>query len=430
MSRGSRRTSCPRQSRWALRCLIAVAAAAALAPATASAASPCDGQAQFDWMGGSASTTVSIPSLTQPNGNTSYDGTILKPADDTAFPGPRPVVLLQHGLGGNQCAQFWSARDLAGHGYVAIVWTAPQGADTPQAFFNAVDAMRSAIAFVRSAGNPYLARADGSRMALAGHSLGSVVASFVQQDPDPGVRAVIALDTLRRWVNGDPGGAVFECAAPQQLEVTPTVPALGFAKDAPCDAKPDYAPADLKLAGFDWWREHGVPAVELVMAGYSHLDFATPGSEQKHRELAGFMEAWLGRWLLDDLDAEDAFFVRGGEGLLSTRFLSGAYLPDRVDSRDFRAFLADDKAPNTKRKEGPGDEVGLDRARRGIRFRFGSADESAEFECRFDDGMWQACESPRVVKTGTGHHKFRVRATDARGNVESDPAAWKFRVSR
>jgi pimeloyl-ACP methyl ester carboxylesterase len=407
--------------------LIAVAALVA-APASAEAASPCDSQPKFDWMGDSVSTAVSIPSLTQPNGNTAYDGTILKPADEAAFPGPRPVALLQHGLGGNQCAQFWSARDLAGHGFVALVWTAPQGSDTPQAFVNAADAMRSAVVFARSAGNPYLGSTDGTRMALGGHSLGSVVASWVQGDPDPGVRAVIALDTLRRWVNGDPGGAVFECAAAQQLEVTPRVPALGFAKDEPCNAKPGYAPPDLKLPGYDWWREHEVPVVELVMAGYNHLDFATPGGEDKHRVLAGFMEAWLDRWLGGDDDATDSLLERGNEGLLSTRFLSGAYLPGEYESRDFRAFLADSKAPNTKRKSGPGNEVGRDRARRGIRFRFSSPDDSATFECRLDKGRWKACESPRVIKTGVGAHKFRVRATDARGNQESRPVVWAFRV--
>ena len=36
----------------------------------------------------------------------------------------------------------------------------------------------------------------------------------------------------------------------QQLEITPRVPALGFAKDEPCNAKPDFAPPDLKLAAF------------------------------------------------------------------------------------------------------------------------------------------------------------------------------------
>jgi pimeloyl-ACP methyl ester carboxylesterase len=405
-------------------------AVAAAAPSAASAASPCDGQPAFDWMGASESATVSIPSLSQPHGITAYDGTILKPADAGAFPGPRPVVLLQHGLGGGQCALFWTARDLAGHGYVAIVWTAPQGADEVDAFVNALDAMRSAVVFVRGASNPYLASTDGSRMALGGHSLGSIVSGFVQQDSDPGVRALIALDTLRRWVNGDPGGAVFECAADQALEITPRVPALGFAKDEPCNARPDHAPPDLKLAGFDWWRDHEVPVVELVMAGYTHSDFGTPGSEAKHRELARFIEAWLARWLMDDDEALDAFFGRGSEGLLSTRFLSGAYLPGEVDSRDFRAFLADSQAPNTKRRAGPGNEVGVDRARKGIRFRFGSGDASASFECRLDSGKWKACESGLRVKTGPGKHRVRVRATDARGNVESTPAVWRFRVTR
>ena len=71
-------------------------------------------------MGESVSETVSIPSLTQPGGITQFTGTILRPANQTAFPGPHPVVLLQHGLGGNQCAQWWTAQDLAGHGYIAL----------------------------------------------------------------------------------------------------------------------------------------------------------------------------------------------------------------------------------------------------------------------------------------------------------------------
>ncbi len=405
-------------------------AAALATPGAASAAGPCDGQPHYGWMGDSVSTTVSIPSLTQPNGNAAYEGTILKPADDTAFPGPRPVVLLQHGLGGNQCAQFWSARDLAGHGYIAIVWTAPHGANQVEAFFNAVDAMRSAIAFVRGSQNPYLPNTDGSRIALAGHSLGSIVAGYVQQDADPGVRALIALDTLRRWVNGDPGGAVFECAAGQQLEITPRVPALGFAKDAPCDAKPDYAPVDLKLPGFDWWREHELPAVELVMAGYSHLDFATPGSEQKHRDLAGFMEAWLATWLLGDAGATDACSPAAWMSCSAPGSCRGRILPGRVESRDFRAFLADDVRPRPGRR--------TDRATRwvgtgrGVGFGSGSAPTMPRraSNAASTRANGRGVESGVRVKTGRGRHRFRVRATDPRGNVERTPAVeWRFTVN-
>jgi pimeloyl-ACP methyl ester carboxylesterase len=415
-----------------------VLAAGALlgAPSAASGADPCPAQAHYEWMGDSVSESVTIPSLSHPSGIASYAGTIVRPADQAAYPGVRPVVLLQHGLGGNQCAQWWTAQDLAGHGYVAVVWSAPQGASPTAAFVNAVDAMRSARAFVRTPQNPYAPFSDTTRVALAGHSLGSIVASFVQQDDDPGVRAIVALDTLRRFLNGDPGGAVFECIPPPGVQITPRVPALGFAKDAPCNARPTYAPADLKLPGYFRWREASVPVVELVMAGYSHLDFATPGSEAKHRDLAYFIEAWLARWLLDDAAGEQRLFAEGVDGrpiedLLSTRFLSGAYLPGRVDSADFRAFLADQLAPQTKREHGPRRHISLARARRGIKFRWSADDPGAAFECRLDSCGWRPCGSPkRVGNPGIGRHRFRVRATDPRGNVEPEPAIWRFRVER
>ncbi len=385
-------------------------------------------------MGESVSETVSIPSLTQPGGITQFTGTILRPADQTAFPGPRPVVLLQHGLGGNQCAQWWTAQDLAGHGYIALVWTAPTGANEIEAFLNAVDAMRSALAFVRTPSNPYLASSDNERIALAGHSLGSIVAGWVQSFDEPGVRALIALDTLRRWVNGDPGGAVFECASAKALEMTPRVPALGFAKDEPCNARPEVAPPDLKLAGFEHWRAAGVPAVELVMAGYNHLDFATPGSESKHRDLAYYIEAWLDRWLHDDPAATDRLLAgevlgRPAESLLSTRFLSAAYLPPELETTDLRAFLGDRIAPVTVKGKGPKRKVTRSRARRGLRFRFSSDDPSASFECRLDKGEWKPCASPkRVRRAKLGRHTLRVRAGDARGNVEARPVHWRWKV--
>jgi pimeloyl-ACP methyl ester carboxylesterase len=425
------------EMRLAALALIGLLAGALLAaPSPAPAANPCPAQPHHQWMGDYAAETVTIPSLTHPGGIASYAGTIARPADPAAYPGARPVVLIQHGLGGSQCAQWWTARGLAGHGYVAVVWTSPVGGSPTTAFVNAVDAMRSARAFVRSAANPYAPVSDTTRMALAGHSLGSIVASFVQQDADPGVRTIVALDTLRRSLLGDPGGAVFECIPPPVGEITPRVPAVGFAKDEPCDVRPDHAPADLKLPGFDRWREAGMPAVELVMAGYNHLDFASPGSEAEHRDLAYFIEGWLARWLSDDQAGEERFFAdavhgRPIEELLSTTFHSGAFLPGRVDSSDFRAFLADHIAPETKREHGPHRHVSLGRARRGIKFRWSADDAGAVFECRLDSREWRPCQSPkRIGNPGVGRHRFRVRATDPRGNVEPEPAAWRFRVER
>lgn len=292
--------------------------------------------------------------------------------------------------------------------------------------------MRSALAFIRTPANPYASLTDTANVALAGHSLGSVVAGFVQQDPDPGIRSLIALDTLRRWLNGDPGGAVFECAAAAVGEITPRVPALGFAKDQPCDAKPDFTPPDLKLAGFLHWRDAGMPAMELDMAGYNHLDFATPGSEDKHRVLSYFIEAWLQRWLLNDQSADrlllaDTVLGVPTASLLSTTYLSGAYLPGQIDSSDYRGFLADTKAPNTERRSGPDGTIN----RKPVRFRFAADDPEATFQCRLDQSEWKRCQSPKAVrrsKLRPGKHRFEVRATDPRGNVEEKPAVWRFRV--
>ncbi len=404
-------------------------------PADATAANPCPGQTHYEWMGSSVSESISIPSLTQPSAISSYQGTILRPSDTTAYPGARPVVVLQHGLGGSQCAQWWTAEDLAGHGYVTVVWTSPEGANQVEAFINASDAMRSAIAFVRGPTNPYSAFSDGSRIGLGGMSLGSVVTSFVQADPDPGVLAAVALDTLRRWLTGDPGGAVGECVGDPGFEVTPRVPALGFAKDEPCNSKPDHSPADLKQAGFLHWRARGVPTMELVMAGYQHGDFAIGGDEQQRRDLSYFVEAWFDLWLLGDPSAEDRLLAdtvlgRPTASLLSTRFLSGAYLPPRIDTTDYLADLNDISAPNTRKLHGPKRRISKRRARDGLKFKFASDDPQAGFECRLDERSYKPCESPRQTHNAKlGDHVFRVRATDARGNVEPKPARWRYEIS-
>lgn len=414
-------------------CAAALAAAFVATPSAAAAAAPCPAQPHYDWMGESVSESVTIPSLTQPNGIASYTGTVLRPADQSAHPGARPVVLLQHGLGGNQCALWWAAQDLAGHGYQALVWTAPQGASNAAAFVNAVDAMRSAIAFVRSPSNPFSAQADGARIAVGGHSLGSIVASLVQGDGDPGVRAAVAFDNLRHWVSGDPGAAGPECEGSPGIEVRPAVPAIGFAKDEPCDAKPEYAPADLKQAGFLHWRAGGIPAMELVMAGYDHSDFAVGGSEAQLRTLAYFTEAWLARWLDGKAAAEDRLLATEVLGqptaaLLSTRFLSGAYLPPAVDTTDYLNWI---QPPNTDKVHGPKQRLSLRKARRrGVRFRFASSEPRSTFECRLDKRDYKRCESPkRLRKVGRGRHTFRVRAIDAAGAVEPKPARWRFRVT-
>ena len=413
---------------------------AAAAPAAAGAYEPCpnDGKS-YSWSGESVAEPVSIPSLTQPDGITAYDGAMWRPADSVAYPGKRPVVLLQHGLGGNKCRLAWVARYVAGHGYVAVTWTAPTGAGNGQSFVHAFDAMNSALAWMRTPANPQLAISDTDRITVGGGSLGSIVTSYVQGLGDPGIKAALAFDNLRRWISGDPGAAAGECEGAPTVEVTPTVPALGFAKDEPCNALPDVTDPDIKIkGGFDWWRANGVPSMVLSMAGYSHGDLtAGNGGEQKNLQVIHYVDAWLRLWIEGDQSAvadllSPTVAGRPTTDFLSTNYLSGAYLPGTVDTTDFATWLRRDVTPpSAERRAGPSKRIERDLVRRkGIKFRFGSDDPAARFECRFDKQDWRSCKSPKIVKRAkVGRHTFRMRAIDPSGN-SSPIKRWKFKVVR
>ncbi|MFN8151373.1 MAG: hypothetical protein U0R24_09650 [Solirubrobacterales bacterium] len=412
-----------------------VALVTSLAVASNAAAyEPCPGDPVQPWMGASEGTAIAIPSLNQPSGIASYTGTIFRPADALAYPGKRPLVVLQHGLGGSQCGLHWAARMLAGHGYTSMVWTSPAEATTQGSFINAMDAMRSALAFARSPANPYADATDTSRITLAGHSLGSITSSLLQGLGEPGVTAVIALDTLRRYTTGDPGGAQDECVKAPAGEVNPAVPALSFAMDLPCEDNPTYTPDDLKLAGFSLWRSAGVPAMQLVLRGFDHADFSRGGTEAQHQLLAHYWLLWNRLWLDGDTSARAQLLAREVDGtpaseLLSEHFRSAAYLPPDADTTDLAAYMADVKAPNTRFK-GKKPKRHYPRGKK-PKFRF-EANEPATFECRLDDRPWRRnCVSPRRVKVSrTGRHTFRIRATDGSGNREEKPLKRRFWIDR
>jgi hypothetical protein len=67
--------------------------------------------------------------------------------------------------------------------------------------------------------------------------------------------------------------------------------------------------------------------------------------------------------------------------------------------------------------------------RRKARFKF-TANEQASFECKLDRRPFRACSSPFTKKVSRKRHRFKVRATDAAGNVEPEPAKFKWRVKR
>jgi hypothetical protein len=328
---------------------IVVATALALgsappAAATVTGTNPCPAIASYPWMGNSVGTRVTIPSQSHPNGITSYKGAILRPADTSAYPGKRPLVAIQHGLGGTLCTDWWLAEDLAGHGYTAIAWTSPKDPNHAKAFANAYDASRSAILFAGTSSNPDRARTDVAKVTMAGHSMGSIVTSAIQSDPALHIKAGIALDSLRRYIVGDPAAAASDCVGDPAGQVTPVAPVLGFAMDLPCAARPDFASPDLKLDGFDFWHANRVPATSLVMAGFTHGDFASGGSEQQQRILDHYIRAWLALYIKGDQSATQRMLARSVDGmaaetLFSSRFLSGLYLPGRFYSRDYRVWL-------------------------------------------------------------------------------------------
>lgn len=312
-----------------------------VADATVAGPNPCSSQPSYSWYGDSVSVAQEIPSTTVDG--LKFPSTVLRPADTAAFPGARPVIVIQHGRNGNRCSLWWVAQFLAGHGYVVEIHAAPASPNQVTAFENAVDATRAAFAFMKSGANPAAAVSDTGRMGLTGHSLGSAVTSLLQGDETLGIDAVIASDNLRRYMEGDPGGSNSECSSAPNVEVTPRVPALGFAKDEPCNSTPNVTDPMIKQFGWSWWREHKLPTVELVMRGFDHGDFSGGGEEAKKHDLSHWYEAWFDHWLLGEpVDRIVAPQVNGRptSEILSSGYRSAACLPGVADTTDLSAWFA------------------------------------------------------------------------------------------
>ncbi|UJA18832.1 hypothetical protein HJD18_00515 [Thermoleophilia bacterium SCSIO 60948] len=279
-----------------------------------------------------------IREATIPDGEFDLPAVVMAPADRERYPGPRPVVTFGHGISSQLCNVFWLQRYLAGHGYVAIAYSAPQR-DGLSSLPRSVEAMRAAVRFASDPANPLADRIDPRRIGIGGFSLGAHTASIVQADP--GIDAVVLLDNLRRWRHGDPGGVGGNCVGPPAHEIPVGAPALGLAQDAPCKARPRFQPRDLKQFGFDHWREQGVASMELVLRGFDHVEFGNAGSDRQRRLVAHYTGLWFDRWLADDPEAESRLLAPRAVGLpveamLSRRFDSAAYLPGRIETTRLR----------------------------------------------------------------------------------------------
>jgi hypothetical protein len=297
-----------------------------IATAARAQASPCPTQASFDWQGRSAYRRVQVQAET----GSSYEGTVLRPAGLRGRPARRPGVVLMHGKGGSQCGLWWAARHLAGHGYVTLVMTHDGNLAGHEL------AVRSGVRWLRSSANPFRRLTLRSRIGLAGHSQGSNAVMLAQDEP--GVRAAAALDSLKRYAQGDPA-ATIGCARPR-MPLTPRVPALGFAMDLPCANRPSVVHPQLKKSGHAVWKAARLPTMTLVMRGYEHSDFTARGSEAQLRNVGHFLLAWFDRYLRNDRSATERLLARRVNGvrtrrLLSTTFRSAAYLPRRIDCGDY-----------------------------------------------------------------------------------------------
>ncbi|MBN1530850.1 MAG: hypothetical protein JW895_17445, partial [Thermoleophilaceae bacterium] len=93
-------------------------------------------------------------------------------------------------------------------------------------------------------------------------------------------------------------------------------------------------------------------------------------------------------------------------------------------SEAVRTWTVDTVAPDTAIGSGPSGPT----ASRNASFGF-SSEAGATFECRLDDGAWEACESPRALtELAQGLHTFRVRAVDAAGNTDPSEATRTWTV--
>lgn len=85
----------------------------------------------------------------------------------------------------------------------------------------------------------------------------------------------------------------------------------------------------------------------------------------------------------------------------------------------------DEMPPNTKVTSGPKGTTHKHKAT----FRFTSTEPGSTFQCKLDGKAWSACKSPKSYgNLKEGKHVFKVKATDAAGNVDPTPAKRSWRV--
>jgi hypothetical protein len=336
----------------------------------------------YAWEGSWQSETFTYPSNAT---GACLSGTVFAPSTltpgypDARFGPRRPAVVIGPGSGpGVEAFYQWSARDLAGHGYIAVTID-PQGVGNSDTFGNPacqapsrrdptdacpgvpfqqasnyVDAIETALSFLTSAYDPYRTSVDPHELGAAGHSLSARAVSYAQMI-DPRIKAVVAWDNLASNLAGDAGspsgggvaGDLIGGELPgNSVPITPRVPSLGEASDARGTSEPTNSSPDQKKTAYEVWRGAGVPSMEVVFKGATHDDWGQSKlttSDAKLQEFEYYTRAWFDRFLLGDSTATGRLLATTVDGqplpvVLSSTFHSAAFL-DGTDCENLLVCL-------------------------------------------------------------------------------------------
>ncbi|HEU0034557.1 MAG TPA: LamG domain-containing protein [Kofleriaceae bacterium] len=89
------------------------------------------------------------------------------------------------------------------------------------------------------------------------------------------------------------------------------------------------------------------------------------------------------------------------------------------DTPATRSWTIDTVAPEIVITAGPAEG-----STSGPRVSFGFTVSDGTVQCSFDDAAFTACTSPAATNLPAGAHQFRIRATDAAGNVSTETRSW------
>jgi dienelactone hydrolase len=326
-----------------------------------------DPQPSFVWQGSYQQQSLYFTST---ESGTSLYATVYAPADlgSALYP---VVVILPGSQIGVQAQYAWAARDLAGHGYIAITvdeqqagrsgedandpcgpgTPSPSCATTPNKAGQAgyVDALESSIDFMLSPRDPFYAHIDPTEVGAAGHSAGADLISWYQA-VDSRIKAIVAWDNLISSPTGDQGNA--DCGRTPTTLITPRVPALGEASETCISGTTkgetpgvNTVGPEAKKTGYERWRSQGEPTMETVFNGVQHLEFAqednidagllggtVSGSEKQLHNFEYYTRAWFDLWLRHDNSATQRLLASTVNGqplasVLSGKYISAIYLP-------------------------------------------------------------------------------------------------------